>query len=301
MAKEAGWYKDPSDPDIARWHDGTTFTDHTVVMSEHTGPPPPPEPDLIPAFPDPTPLPVPAAIPPTSEAIPPSAAPLPPAPQHAPLHAAQHPLEGAPPRDQRAITWFKRPKGLAAIIVVVAVLVVAGLLVHRSHRSGGDSVDASTDQTADTDTSATTEAVTEPTVQVPSNDAELVRRVMAGLVVPDKIKDLSDAIKADPQVEALMDFEYLRNTNEVYLDIASTYQGGADERSFYDDQAWTLTMALSAAYWNADIQAQVVPDILPALHIRLDSELNYTCPGSFMAQVANKTVGQESFNTTCRQ
>jgi hypothetical protein len=39
---EPGWYKDPRDPERARWHDGAAFTEHTIVMAEHTAPPPDP-------------------------------------------------------------------------------------------------------------------------------------------------------------------------------------------------------------------------------------------------------------------
>lgn len=39
------WYADPDDPALARWHDGTGWTDFTMVIAEWTGsgPPPPPE------------------------------------------------------------------------------------------------------------------------------------------------------------------------------------------------------------------------------------------------------------------
>jgi hypothetical protein len=40
-----GWYLDPADPNVARWHDGTDWTEHSIVTAEWHGttPPPPPE------------------------------------------------------------------------------------------------------------------------------------------------------------------------------------------------------------------------------------------------------------------
>lgn len=31
-----GWFKDPSDPSLARWHDGTDWTEHTLVIADQT-------------------------------------------------------------------------------------------------------------------------------------------------------------------------------------------------------------------------------------------------------------------------
>jgi hypothetical protein len=39
---EPGWYDDPRNPAWARWYDGESWTEHTVVKAEHPGPPPPP-------------------------------------------------------------------------------------------------------------------------------------------------------------------------------------------------------------------------------------------------------------------
>jgi hypothetical protein len=41
-----GWFRDPSDPTIARWHDGEKWTDHTLVIADQTPGEEPPPPDL---------------------------------------------------------------------------------------------------------------------------------------------------------------------------------------------------------------------------------------------------------------
>lgn len=40
-----GWYKDSKDERLARWHDGSRWTEHTMVMADWKGPgqPPPPQ------------------------------------------------------------------------------------------------------------------------------------------------------------------------------------------------------------------------------------------------------------------
>lgn len=42
--REAGWFSDARDPALARWHDGTDWTEHTMVKADWrgTGSPPPP-------------------------------------------------------------------------------------------------------------------------------------------------------------------------------------------------------------------------------------------------------------------
>lgn len=48
----AGWFRDPTDPTLARWHDGTTWTAHTLVIADQTpGSEPPPPPAAAPAPP----------------------------------------------------------------------------------------------------------------------------------------------------------------------------------------------------------------------------------------------------------
>jgi hypothetical protein len=53
-----GWFRDPSDPALARWHDGEKWTDHTLVIADQKPgeePPPPVEGDeagFVPADPD---------------------------------------------------------------------------------------------------------------------------------------------------------------------------------------------------------------------------------------------------------
>jgi hypothetical protein len=41
-----GWFRDPSDPALARWHDGERWTDHTLVIADQTPGEEPPPPDL---------------------------------------------------------------------------------------------------------------------------------------------------------------------------------------------------------------------------------------------------------------
>lgn len=47
---DPGWYKDKTNPELARWHDGTSWTDHTLVIAEQAPDvrPPPPEPAWAP-------------------------------------------------------------------------------------------------------------------------------------------------------------------------------------------------------------------------------------------------------------
>ncbi len=53
---EPGWYDDPDDVRLARWHDGDAFTEHTTVKAEHATTPPPPSAPLRRAWPDAAPV-----------------------------------------------------------------------------------------------------------------------------------------------------------------------------------------------------------------------------------------------------
>ncbi|HJR26800.1 MAG TPA: DUF2510 domain-containing protein [Acidimicrobiales bacterium] len=41
-----GWFRDPSDPSLARWHDGDRWTEHTLVIADQTPGVEPPPPDV---------------------------------------------------------------------------------------------------------------------------------------------------------------------------------------------------------------------------------------------------------------
>ena len=41
-----GWFRDPSDPSLARWHDGDRWTEHTLVIADQTPGIEPPPPDV---------------------------------------------------------------------------------------------------------------------------------------------------------------------------------------------------------------------------------------------------------------
>lgn len=49
-----GWFRDPSDSSIARWHDGEQWTDHTLVIADQTPGVEPTPPVITPAEPEPT-------------------------------------------------------------------------------------------------------------------------------------------------------------------------------------------------------------------------------------------------------
>jgi hypothetical protein len=104
---EPGWYNDELDPSLARWHDGTTWTDHTMDKASWTGPGTPPAPDQL----------------------------APSGPAGGPLGGVQEPprpvpLIEAPPLARRS-RWdqWERPSGylVAAIasLVVIAVCLVS--------------------------------------------------------------------------------------------------------------------------------------------------------------------------------
>jgi hypothetical protein len=64
---EPGWYNDDSDDALARWHDGSGWTEHTIVKAQWAGPgmPPPPaapEPEPTAWIPSTSPLPAPPIV-----------------------------------------------------------------------------------------------------------------------------------------------------------------------------------------------------------------------------------------------
>lgn len=78
---DVGWFRDPIDPSLARWHDGTEWTDHTLVIADQppgAGTPPPP--DLT----APPPPPVDERPPPPAAEPEPDPRPEPPAPRERP-------------------------------------------------------------------------------------------------------------------------------------------------------------------------------------------------------------------------
>jgi hypothetical protein len=70
------WYSDPDDATLARWHDGQSWTDHTMVIADWTSPEPPPPPAGWSPDASPTEGLVPAFGPRPAAAVPESAAPV---------------------------------------------------------------------------------------------------------------------------------------------------------------------------------------------------------------------------------
>jgi hypothetical protein len=100
-----GWYKDRDSDALARWHDGTGWTEHTMVMADWAGPgsPPPPQ-DRVPAF---------------------SAPPPPPAAAAPTRQAARADAAAAQARSKAMRPWFKKkrimlPLGLVVLVVIIA-------------------------------------------------------------------------------------------------------------------------------------------------------------------------------------
>lgn len=50
----AGWFRDPNDPALARWHDGERWTEHTLVIADQTPGTEPPPPVIAPTVSTPT-------------------------------------------------------------------------------------------------------------------------------------------------------------------------------------------------------------------------------------------------------
>jgi hypothetical protein len=111
--RSPSWYADPDDPALARWHDGTDWTDFTMVIREWTSPEPPPPPagwspapspteGLIPAFGA-----RPAPSPPTSAETP--------APDDEPDTGAGEPGGAAPAVAPPTAAEPEEPRGLARL------------------------------------------------------------------------------------------------------------------------------------------------------------------------------------------
>jgi hypothetical protein len=149
---DAGWYNDPSDPALARWHDGEGFTEHTVVKAQWASAPPPPT-SAPPSPPEPEPT---TWMPATT---PPSALPPPPPPE---LLAATPPA-GAPGGARTAASIGERYRAwprwgrIAAPIAAIAVL-IGGV---AAAQSSGD--DGKVDTAAPTSTASTATTVVSTT------------------------------------------------------------------------------------------------------------------------------------------
>ncbi len=120
-----GWYNDVDDPTLARWHDGTSFTRHTIRKQDWVGrgmPPAPAEGTTTPATLDQ------------------------PAPTGAPLWAkeAAPPAGKAPterPAASRAVALLqlvRERRRLVLAVVVVVVLVLMALVLRSDDGEGGD-------------------------------------------------------------------------------------------------------------------------------------------------------------------
>jgi hypothetical protein len=125
----AGWFRDPTDPALARWHDGDRWTEHTLVIADQT-------PGTEPAPPEPSPTVATTVF-----------------DDDAPGYGgyADGPTrdEGLSDRVRGLPTWAK----VLAPLVVIAVIGVAFLLT-----SGGDDSNNKT-ETAGTETATLNEAV----------------------------------------------------------------------------------------------------------------------------------------------
>jgi hypothetical protein len=116
-----GWYNDEADPSVARWHDGTGWTAHTMRKADWAGPGSPPPPAAL-AAPDPSPQPPP-----------------------------EPPWIEAPPQVSRsARSGWERPSGylLAAItslvVILVCLLVLQSLHDRRERETAGGTATSTT-------------------------------------------------------------------------------------------------------------------------------------------------------------
>jgi hypothetical protein len=144
---EPGWYNDEQDAGLARWHDGTGWTGHTMVKADWPGPGTPPPPAALPA--------------PSAPAGPPLGAPLgrPPEPTRddtwlatAPTPVVPEPAPGPPPPPEpdgpgRA----PRPRPSGHLIGAIGALVVAAVCLIALQRLHDEpATDASAPTTSST-------------------------------------------------------------------------------------------------------------------------------------------------------
>ena len=124
----AGWFRDPTDPALARWHDGDRWTEHTLVIADQT-------PGTEPSPPEPTT----AAVSPYDDDV----------PGYSGYPDSSDGDEGLSDKVRGLPTWAK----VLAPLVVVAVIGIAFLV-----SSGGDDSGDKT-ETAGTEVATLTDAV----------------------------------------------------------------------------------------------------------------------------------------------
>jgi hypothetical protein len=130
---EPGWYKDWSDPALARWHDGSAWTEHTVVIADQS-------PGWVPAsLPTDAPPPPPGS-PAGTLSDPTQALPVTPATSVA-AAAADAGVDGAEDAER---PWFKK-KPYVLPLALVALLIGIGAV------AGGDEDDDPSDVTTTTE------------------------------------------------------------------------------------------------------------------------------------------------------
>lgn len=208
-----------------------------------------------------------------------------------------------PPSSSSQGGGLLRAKIIVPILAVRALLVVAAVVLgggdDDSSLNASSSEDSTTTTARETTTTearpTTTRATT--TTAGPTTDLALFKEIFPPIFADNQA--VVDAIKSESTVEALIAFEYRPDPHEVYMDLASSYEGGADFHSIYDSQAWDLTQVMSLSYWGADFVKVVDISILPAWHLILDGELTYVCPGPLMADFASKSAGQQQFDAEC--